>query len=237
LVLPITQSKIQNPKSKIQNLKLSLRSWGVMSHEIQQWIVEIRSLQQQLADMQRDRDQANDSAANWCQLYNKEAQQRRDDAKLAQETVAALRAEIEQLQQANALTLTGEADAAAIAATVEQWQTVAELKAKLIEVMLECDRLSNNLKIEQEAHATTRYKLTTALGDAVDVVAILKGRNINIIPTQTYQETAPAAAQLPGTAQGLPSLPSSAQPLAQLPAATKTPLLKLPPTRPAPPRS
>lgn len=208
-----------------------------MSHEIQQWIAEIKSLQQQLAEMERDREAAHESAANWRQLYNTEAQQRRDDAKLAQQAMDALKAEIERLRESLAGKPDGETDVATISTDVEQLQTVEELKAKLIEILIDRDRLARALKAEQDAHAETREKLTTALGDAVDVLAIVKGKSTLPREVETEEETPPPApAQLPGKVRTLPGLPDASRPVADLPALVKTPSLKLPPTRPAPPR-
>ena len=49
-----------------------------MSQDLTQWIAEVRTLQRQLADTQKERDQAYNSAANWRRHYETEARQRRD---------------------------------------------------------------------------------------------------------------------------------------------------------------
>ena len=53
-----------------------------MSQDVRQWLDEIKRLQQQLTEVSRDRDDAGESATQWRQLYNTEAEQRRNDAKL-----------------------------------------------------------------------------------------------------------------------------------------------------------
>jgi chromosome segregation ATPase len=206
-----------------------------MSYDIQQWILEIKSLQQQLADMQRDRDAALDSAANWRQLYNTEAQQRRDEAVRSQQTIESLKAEIQQLHEEVA-GVESLSDPGAISASVEQIQNVAELQAKLVEVLIERDRLAQALKDEHLAHNQTREKLTTALGDAVDVLTSVQRRSHAQIEEESIEENPPASTGLPGASQPVPGLANTPKPVADLPAFVKTPSLKLPPTRPAPPR-
>ena len=196
-----------------------------MSYDIQQWILEIKSLQQQLADMQRDRDAALDSAANWRQLYNTEAQQRRDEALRSQQTIESLKAQIQQLhEEVKGIERLSSPDA--ISASVEQIENVQELQAKLIEVLIERDRIAQSLKDERKAHAQTREKLTTALGDAVDVLTSVQRRGHAHTEEVSIEENPPAPTPLP----------AATQPVADLPTFVKTPSLKLPPTRPAPPR-
>jgi len=139
-----------------------------MSQDVSQWLAEITSLKQQLAEAQRDREEANAGAAKWRQLYTTEAQQRRIDAKLTQQTIDSLKAEIQQLR---GLPLPKPEDSAALPAvqeTVDKLQTIDELKQKLIEVIVERDRLVYDLKQEQANHIQTRKNLTVALGDAID---------------------------------------------------------------------
>ena len=69
-----------------------------MSQDVRQWLDEIKRLQQQLTEMTRDRDEAGESAAQWRQLYNTEAEQRRNDAKLTQQSIAYLELQIEESQ-------------------------------------------------------------------------------------------------------------------------------------------
>ena len=62
-----------------------------MTQEITRWLTEIRTLQQQLEAARQERDQAYQSAANWRQLYDAEAKQRRAEVADLQTTVATLR--------------------------------------------------------------------------------------------------------------------------------------------------
>jgi len=46
-----------------------------------------------------------------------------------------------------------------------------ELKERLVAVLAERDRLAQALEAEQANHAQTRKSLTTALGDAIDMLS------------------------------------------------------------------
>lgn len=128
----------------------------------QQWLAEIKALKQHIAQLQRERDEAWESSQKWRQLYNTEAEQRRNDADLYKSA-----AKVEPPQTLN-LEPGIETDTAAIEAEIAKYTTVEELRGKLIAVIKERDRLLQSLKVEQENHAQTRKSLTTALGDAID---------------------------------------------------------------------
>ncbi|HLO47133.1 MAG TPA: hypothetical protein VK211_01705 [Kamptonema sp.] len=152
-----------------------------MTQDIRQWLNEIKALQQQLAEVARDREAALESAAQWRQLYNTEAQQRRAEAKLNQQTITALQAQIQKLQNFST-SIADETKTVTTLQQVEQLQTIEEVKTKLVEVLLERDRsreeinnLASALKEEQLRHSETRKSLTSALGDAVDLLT--KGQN------------------------------------------------------------
>ncbi|MFP5270178.1 hypothetical protein [Coleofasciculus sp.] len=147
-----------------------------MSNDVRQWLAEIKELKQQLADSIRDRDAANESAANWRRLYNTEAQQRRTEARLAQQQIDALNLEIQQLQQEKDLLKAQDPDATcAIEQEVAKLQTSEQLQQKLIQVMMERDRLIDTLKIEQANHAQTRNSLTAVIGDTIDQLTKQRG--------------------------------------------------------------
>ncbi|HYW17877.1 MAG TPA: hypothetical protein VE956_00960 [Nodularia sp. (in: cyanobacteria)] len=134
----------------------------------QQWLTEIQSLKEQIAEQQRDRDTAWESAQKWRKLYNTEAEQRRTDANLAQQAIASLKAEIQQIKGLESgILVDGEATTAA-QEEIQQIQSLPELQGRLIAMIKERDRLLQALKTEQENHAQTRNSLTTALGDAID---------------------------------------------------------------------
>lgn len=140
-----------------------------MSNDFKQWLTEIKQLKQQLADSLSDREAAYASADNWRQLYTNEAQQRRTEAKLAQQEIESLKAQIQQLTGERTHLNADEKEAASgIEQNVAQLQTVEELRAKLKEVLIECDRLTETLKTEQANHAQTRKSLTAVIGDTID---------------------------------------------------------------------
>lgn len=153
-----------------------------MTQDIRQWLAEIKALQQTLAEVQQERDQAYISAANWRNLYETEAKQRRTDLQTAQDTIATLKAELAAQQRPSP-------DApdygAILRQQVEQWQTPDDLQARLMQALSECDRLMQELAAERQAHTQTRQDLTTALGDTMDLLAKARARKqerANVIP-------------------------------------------------------
>lgn len=199
-----------------------------MSHEVSQWIGEIQALREQVAEALRDRDTALETATKWSELYNTEAEQRRKEAKLSQEMIETLKAEIQQLKAGITLKTDDTLDIAAISQDIEQLQSVEELQRKLIEVSIEREQLTKALKAEQETHANTRQSLTTALSDMVDLLTKHSGSDTKeTTPKLNSEEKQLEPAKLPE---------STKQPI-ELPIQTKSPSLQLPPTRPAPPRS
>ncbi|MEO6860065.1 MAG: hypothetical protein ABI180_00745 [Microcoleus sp.] len=209
-----------------------------MSQDIRQWLDEIKRLQQQLTEVSRDRDEAGESAAQWRQLYNTEAEQRRNDAKLTQQSVDALEAEIEELQNFSPIAPEGDGAGVARQQEVAQLHTVGELKTKLAEVLEERDRaiehikqLTQALKQEEARHAETSRNLTSALGDAVDLLTKAQtvpttkmqpapAYSLEIVPTRTANpgETAIEIRQTPAQNGRNPAqLPPSKNQLLDLP--------------------
>ncbi|HEY9670852.1 MAG TPA: hypothetical protein V6D11_05380 [Waterburya sp.] len=140
-----------------------------MSHDVKQWLAEIQQLKQQLADIISDRDAAYESAANWRQLYTNEAQQRRTEAKLAQQQIESLKAQIQQINGESSRTQADDSQGeSGIEQEVSQLMTAEELRAKLKEVLVERDRLIEALKTEQANHTQTRKSLTAVIGDTID---------------------------------------------------------------------
>lgn len=148
----------------------------VMTQDVAQWLAEIQSLQQQLAQLQEEYAAAQASTDRWRELYNQEAEQRRQDTKTHQETIRGLQAELEQLKQGG----TSPEDRAAIQRQLIQELNLLptdEIKQKLFEAIEqiertqgEVDRLQSALTEEQTAHEQTRKSLTTALGDTVELL-------------------------------------------------------------------
>ncbi|MBD1867739.1 hypothetical protein H6F95_10600 [Cyanobacteria bacterium FACHB-471] len=142
-----------------------------MSQDVRQWLLEIKALQQKLAEVNQERDQAYTSAANWRRFYETEAQQRRTEARLAQQQIEMLKAELQRLQQSPQPIVSDGTTESAIQEQLEQLQNPSEVKETLVRALMECDRLSQSLKAEQADHAQTRRSLTMALGDTVNLLA------------------------------------------------------------------
>ncbi|MBD2260968.1 hypothetical protein [Pseudanabaena sp. FACHB-2040] len=136
-----------------------------MSYDVSQWLAEIRTLQRQLADTQKERDQAYASAANWRRLYETEARQRRTESEALRSHLQTLEAELKQLKDSP----TGAGPTDLVAA---QGETAAgdALETKLQKTLNLCQSLTQQLKAEKEAHEQTRQSLTTALGDTFDML-------------------------------------------------------------------
>ncbi|MFM2064052.1 MAG: hypothetical protein RLZZ507_3723 [Cyanobacteriota bacterium] len=141
----------------------------------QKWLTEIQALKQQIAELQQKHDQAWESSQKWRQLYNTESEQRRADAKMYQQEIASVKAELWKIQGINADNL-AETTRTRIEPELTELSSVEELKAKLMAITQERDRLIQALKTEQENHAQTRNNLTTALGDAIDSLAQLRAK-------------------------------------------------------------
>ncbi|MFM6037761.1 MAG: hypothetical protein ACKPBB_08870 [Sphaerospermopsis kisseleviana] len=139
----------------------------------QKWLSEIQSLKQQMAQLQQKCDEAWESSQKWRQVYNTESEQRRTDAKMYQQEIASLKAELWKLQGINTDTIT-ETTTTAIESELTEQTSIQELKAKLLAVTQERDRLIQALKTEQKNHEQTRKNLTTALGDAIDSLTQLR---------------------------------------------------------------
>jgi hypothetical protein len=134
----------------------------------QQWLSEIQALKQQVTDAIAQRHQAWESAEKWRKLYNTESEQRRSDSQLLQQEIAIVKAELQKIKGIDE-TLLPDADTnTAIQIEIAQIESQQELRAKLITITKERDRLLLALKTEQENHSQTRKSLTTALGDAID---------------------------------------------------------------------
>ncbi len=143
-----------------------------MSQDVTQWVAEVRSLQQQVSELQRSRDQAYASADNLRQMYEAEAQQRRrDNASYSQK--------IEQLQQAladaqlpsAAPSIQPNTETDALQTSPASRNQSVQLQTQLISANKQCEALKAQLEAEKNEHKRTRESLTAALGDAVDLLA------------------------------------------------------------------
>jgi hypothetical protein len=139
-----------------------------MTQDVRQWLAEIKSLQQAVAAAQKERDDAYQGAANWRKLYETEAQQRRTDARLAQEKIAELQAELLTIQGQDIGSPEENTSPDNLREQVAQLKTPEALQEALISVMAERDRLRQSLQQERIAHEKTRKDLIGALGDTMD---------------------------------------------------------------------
>ncbi len=114
-----------------------------MLQEVVQWLNEIKDLKQQVNALQIALAESEASADRWRQLYETEAQQRRQDAQQAQQQIADGQAKITEIVQGQA-------------------QSALEK---------ERDRLVESLRYEKVSHEQTRKDLTTALADAMELIS------------------------------------------------------------------
>jgi len=208
-----------------------------MTQDITPWLNEIKALQQKIVELQTELNAAQDTASKWRQLYNTEAQQRRNETQQNQEIIDNLKTKLQKLQKGFSSIKSDEDESiTTIQQQIEHLQTLDEFKAKIIEVSQERDRsvekvqkLTEALQQEQSSHANTRKSLTNALADAVDLLAKAKAakeqksettpnlqlkteinnQNQNQTKIQLDESFSPNTPQLPDNQKPLPRLPSS----------------------------
>lgn len=163
-----------------------------MTQDVRQWLNEIRNLQNQLAEAHQERDQAYKSASNWRSLYETETKQRRTDAKLARQQIEALQMELEQRQDRRYVTEHSNVTLGDLQSELQSL-SVEELRQRLVQAMIECDRLAQALRTEQANHVQTRNSLTTALGDAVDTLSKERAKHQTSDPSVSDSDAAPSA--------------------------------------------
>jgi DNA repair exonuclease SbcCD ATPase subunit len=143
-----------------------------MSDSVVQWLAEIRTLREQLANIQKERDEAQTNEANWRERYNTEASQRRNEAKLAQEQIEKLQLELDQLKNRNKLTRLGNQEVESdFEGELAGLSTLEDFHGKLIEVIKERDRALQALIVEKENHEQTHRSLTAVIGETIDQLA------------------------------------------------------------------
>ncbi|MEB3342851.1 hypothetical protein [Okeania sp.] len=205
-----------------------------MTQDITPWLNEIKALQQKIVELQTELDLAQNNASKWRQLYNTEAQQRRNETQQNQETIDNLKTKVQKLQGLSFVDRDKNETTTNIEQEIKHLQTIDEFKAKIIEVSQEHGRalakvqkLTTALQQEQTNHADTRKSLTNALADAVNLLAKAKAtkpqtlENISESQLKTeinnqiqnkiqLQETSYTnTLQLPPGGKPLPRLPSS----------------------------
>ena len=153
-----------------------------MSQDLTQWITEVRTLQRQLTDTRRERDQAHNSAANWRRLYENEARQRRQEAEQHQAQIAELAQRLIDQRRA-------QAEAQTLAEGLEQADSLPSLQAQLTALVQRCQQLTQSLGSERQAHDHTRQALTAALGDTFDMLKL--DRSLAVRPAPTLSTAPP----------------------------------------------
>ena len=140
----------------------------VDSQDFSQWIQEIQALKQQVADLKRDRDAAYRASDKWQQHYTQETQQHRKNVEALQKNIAQLG---EQLAAGTIVNLPDgvELAIAPSAPDAEEMnlQTAIEQNGRL---KLQLKQAIAALEKERQDHEATRLNLTTALGDAIEVL-------------------------------------------------------------------
>ncbi|NMF83915.1 hypothetical protein [Nodosilinea sp. P-1105] len=131
--------------------------------ELTQWITEVRTLQQKLAEARQERDQAYNSTANWRRLYEIEARQRREEA-------AELRSQLHVLQQQVQHQANTHPSPQTLLDSITAADSLDTVQGQLEALVSRCHQLSEQLQAERAAHAQTRQSLTAALGDTFDTL-------------------------------------------------------------------
>lgn len=142
-----------------------------MVDDFLQWQRQKRQLQEELAIARREGEAAAHREANWRQLYETEAEQRRADAAIAQTRIAALEAKLEAFQHPQVASELSPTHRQALEADLACLSDLpADLQAKLAAMLKERQQLLQALQAERESHARTRRTLTTALGDTISTL-------------------------------------------------------------------
>ncbi|QQE65418.1 hypothetical protein GFS31_21060 [Leptolyngbya sp. BL0902] len=146
-----------------------------MSQDITQWIAEVKTLQHQLADARRERDQAHNSAANWRRLYENEARQRRQEAEQQQAQIVELSQRLLDQQRA-------QTEAQTFVQSLERADSLSGLQDQLTALVERCQKLTQSLEAERTAHNHTRHTLTAALGDTFDMIKLNRSLTVRSAP-------------------------------------------------------
>ncbi|MBV5261313.1 hypothetical protein FLX56_23135 [Synechococcus moorigangaii CMS01] len=137
-----------------------------------QWLAEIKSLKQQLAQTQQDLQACQTRELAWRQRYTEEAQQRRTEARLHTEQLTQVEANLRALQ-ARFMPPPGPAEHV-LRPDVEAIADPDILKHQLITAITEREQARQALYQEQQHHAQTRENLTMVINDLVEQIQILR---------------------------------------------------------------
>ncbi|MGK7888945.1 MAG: hypothetical protein AB4042_06390 [Leptolyngbyaceae cyanobacterium] len=167
-----------------------------MTHDVVQWLNEIRSLQERLVRLNQERAEAYQQASRWHQSYQTEASQRRADVKRLDQRIHSLVAENQRLKQqlsAVSVPMIPPPPPPPHPTIPKQWGDHAVVvppptqpevpQQKLSEATELSDRLSQALRQEQRDHAQTRQTLMEALSDLVEQLE--RERKRQTVPTDS----------------------------------------------------
>lgn len=134
-------------------------------------LLTVEQLQQELANVRQERDQARWEAANWRKRFETEAQQRRDQSVKAEQEIAALQTQLERLQSPlDPATIHPEL-LQSLQTEVVAHTDIQDLRSRLLAALVDRQQLLQALTAEQKDHAKTRHSLTNALGDAIEALS------------------------------------------------------------------
>ncbi|NMG58533.1 hypothetical protein E1H12_08335 [Geitlerinema sp. P-1104] len=146
-----------------------------LAQDVRQWLDEISQLKQQLLEAREAIAQAQKQGDHWRSLYNREAEQRRQDVQRGHERIAELEA---RLQERRSPPMGSEDDLRRQRQQALDGLDISELQQQLLDLSLERDRLLNqvehleeSLESEQQQHQKTRTELTGALADAIALLS------------------------------------------------------------------
>ncbi|MEL6604433.1 MAG: hypothetical protein AAFP20_14545, partial [Cyanobacteria bacterium J06614_10] len=117
-----------------------------MDQNVAQWLTEIQSLQRQVSQLHKDREQAYASLENWRSLYEAEAKQRRRDAETSAREIARLQQALTAQESASVEERVQGADTVSPPTNAEKVRSAEQLKAQLIATKKRCEQLKQLLE-------------------------------------------------------------------------------------------
>ncbi|WP_159790806.1 hypothetical protein [Sodalinema gerasimenkoae] len=150
-----------------------------LTQNVSQWLQEISQLKQQLEEAQTAIAQAQQQGEHWRLLYNREAEQHRQDVQRGQERIAELEARV---QERRSPPMGSEDERRRQRQESLDGLDISELQHQVLDLSLERDRLLGQVQTLEEAlegeqhnHQKTRTELTGALADAISLLSKAKG--------------------------------------------------------------
>ncbi|USR90467.1 hypothetical protein NEA10_16755 [Phormidium yuhuli AB48] len=152
-----------------------------LTQNVSQWLKEISQLKQQLLEAREAIAQAQKQGDHWRSLYNREAEQRRQDVQRGQERIGDL---VARLQERDTPPNPSEDERRRQRQQTLDGLDISQLQEQVLDLSLERDRLLERVQTleaaidsEQQQHQKTRTELTGALADAITLLP--KGKEIS----------------------------------------------------------